>query len=37
MSQKIKVKKLENSPYVIATEQLVGKGSFSIIVRAYNL
>ena len=36
-TRKRKVKKLQNSPYAIAEDQVLGKGSFAVIKRAYNL
>lgn len=36
-TQKRKVKKLQNSPYAISEDQVLGKGSFAVIKRAFNL
>ena len=36
-TQKRKVKKLHNSPYAIVEDQVLGKGSFAVIKRAFNL
>ena len=36
-THKRKVKKLQNSPYAIADDQIIGKGSFAVIKRAFNL
>lgn len=36
-TQKRRVKKLQNSPYAISEDEVLGKGSFAVIKRAYNL
>lgn len=34
---KIKVKRLQNSPYAISESETLGRGSFSVIKKAYNI
>jgi hypothetical protein len=36
-THKKKVKKLHNSPYAISEDEIIGKGSFAVIKKAFNL